>query len=546
MNQAPIKTACQIQLTASQRNAALLASSNSNRYILYRGGSRSGKSYLISYILLMRGIGAPGSRHGIFRKTASSCRQTLFDLTFRQVMDASFPGLFARCLVSEAEATITLPNGPDPRNPHLGGAIFLFLGLDDGRRDKILGNEFASVWINECTEVDYDHVSFLMTRLNQKLPTNRTDELGQSIYLKPKMFFDCNPNFKTDWEYRAFIQKLNPKDNTQLKKPWQWVEARLDPQSNQSNIDDDYLDMLNNLSTRERRRFVAGEWSDVNENALFGQDHIDRARRDMDPADLRRIVVAVDPAITNHKRSDLTGIIVAGVCSRGEFYVLHDGSDRLPPAGWAARVADLYDRYRADLVIAENNQGGDLVLANLRSEWGNLPVKLVRAYRGKELRAEPVAALYERGVVHHPTTALDALEEQMGMFGAPAFRGSPDRVDALVYAITELADLARPAPLLGGWGGRGATRRPSPAISAVAGRGGALLAPVAHPRAPHGRRGRRDPNHPIPELQRRPGDQPPHAPDSPLARPLGQEPRDRRGRGRGQGAGRDPPAQGAA
>ncbi|NML04282.1 phage terminase large subunit [Sphingomonas sp. G-3-2-10] len=444
---ATIKIESQIKLTASQRKAALLASNSANRYILYRGGARSGKSYLISYILLMRAISAPGSRTGVFRKTAASCRQTLFDLTFRQVMDDTYPGLLSRCLVSEAEATITLPNGPDPKNPHQGGAIILFLGLDDGRRDKILGNEFASIWINECTEVDYDHVSFLMTRLNQTLPTNRTDELGEPIKLKPKFFFDCNPNLKTDWEYKAFVLNKNPKDNSALHKPWQWVEAKLDPEGNSDNIDADYLDMLNNLSVRERRRFVAGEWSDVNENALFKQDDIDKARADIDSDQLSRIVIAVDPAVTNHAKSDLTGIVVAGICSRGEFYVLADASGRYDPAQWAKKVDSLFVEYQADRIIAEVNQGGDLVRANLRANGHqHLPISDVRAYRGKELRAEPVATLYERGKVHHPTRALTDLEDQMGMYGAPAFKGSPDRLDALVYALIELAHLDRDGP----------------------------------------------------------------------------------------------------
>jgi len=439
---ATIKTESQISLTASQRNAALLASNPSHRYILYRGGARSGKSYLISYITLMRAISTPGSRTGIFRKTAASCRQTLFDLTFRQVMEATYPGILKTCLISEAEATITLPNGPDPDNPHEGGAVILFLGLDDGRRDKILGNEFATIWINECTEVDYDHVSFLMTRLNQKLPQLRRDELGNALLLKPKMFFDCNPNLETDWDCRAFKHKLNPKDNTQLHKPWQWVETKLDPEGNADNIDADYLDMLNNLSTREKRRFVAGEWSAVNENALSRQDDIDPHRRDIAIEHLRRIVIAVDPAVTNHAKSDYTGISVVGQCSRGEFYVLADATAKLAPEGWASRVAKLFQGYQADRVIAEVNQGGDLVRSNLLANGHRaLPIKLVRAYRGKELRAEPVAALYETGKVHHPTIALTELEEQMGMFGAPSFKGSPDRLDALVYAITELANL---------------------------------------------------------------------------------------------------------
>lgn len=447
---ATIKIESQIRLTSSQKKAALLASNSTYRFILYRGGSRSGKSYLLSYILLMRAINTPGSRHGIFRKTASSCRQTLFDLTFRQVMEDTYPGILSQCLISEAEATITLPNGPDEKNPFQGGSIFLFLGLDDGRRDKILGNEFATVWINECTEVDYDHVSFLLTRLNQKLPQNRKDELGNPIYLKPKMFFDCNPNLKTNWEYKAFIQHINPKDNTKLHKPWQWAEAKLNPEDNLDNIDPDYIeDTLGNLSVREKRRFLDGEWSDVNENALFRQDDIDKHRADISLDDLQRIVIAVDPAVTNNAKSDLTGIAVVGRCSRGEIYVLHDGSDKLSPKDWAERVASLYTNYQADLVIAENNQGGDLVQSNLRSAHYLMPVKMVRAYRGKELRAEPVAHLYAQGKVHHPTTALPELEEQMGMFGAPNFKGSPDRVDALVYAVTELADLNGNAPKTG-------------------------------------------------------------------------------------------------
>ena len=443
MSNAPIRTESGIKLTASQKQAALLASNSANRYILYRGGSRSGKSYLISYLTLMRAISTPGSRTGIFRKTAASCRQTLFDLTFRNVMEDIWPGILKRCLISEAEATITLPNGSDPKNPWDGGAIFLFLGLDDGRRDKILGNEFSTIWINECTEVDYEHVEFLKTRLSQKLYQNRNDELGNPYPLKPKFFFDCNPHLKTSWEYKAFIKHINPTDNAQMNKPWQWVEAKLDPEGNIENIDPDYIeDTLGGMSARMKRRFLAGEWSDVNENALFKQADIDKARKDITIEDCRRTVIAVDPAVTNHAKSDMTGISVCTIGADGDFYVLADATCKASAEEWASKVAQLYRHYRADCIVVENNQGGDLVVANLRANGHkNLPIKQVRAFKGKELRAEPVSSLYANGRVHHPTCSLDDLEEQMGQFGSEHFKGSPDRVDALVYALIELGDL---------------------------------------------------------------------------------------------------------
>jgi predicted phage terminase large subunit-like protein len=178
--------------------------------------------------------------------------------------------------------------------------------------------------------------------------------------------------------------------------------------------------------------------------ALWSRDIIDAARATEPLPDMRRVVVAIDPAVTSGEDSDETGIIVAGLGQDGLAYVLADRSCRASPDTWAQRAIDAFDEYKADRVIAEVNNGGDLVENVLRTVRARVPYKAVHASRGKRVRAEPVAALYEQGRVKH---ALDspALEDQMATFVPDNSSGSPDRVDALVWALTELM-LASPQP----------------------------------------------------------------------------------------------------
>ena len=154
--------------------------------------------------------------------------------------------------------------------------------------------------------------------------------------------------------------------------------------------------------------------------------------------------MGVDPAVTSNAASDETGIVVAGIGYDGRFYVLADVSGRYTPEQWASRTVQAYRDHRADKVIAERNQGGDLVERNLRTVDRNLPVATVHAKRGKALRAEPVSSLYEQGRVSH-VGSLAALEDQMTAWDPAGDAESPDRVDALVYALTELAGSAQPA-----------------------------------------------------------------------------------------------------
>ncbi len=153
--------------------------------------------------------------------------------------------------------------------------------------------------------------------------------------------------------------------------------------------------------------------------------------------DLQRVVVAVDPSGSTAKTSDETGIVAAGKGIDGRYYVVFGGGYRLSPAGWAGKAWQLFDSWRADKIIAEKNFGGDMVEANLRSIPGHAqgPIKLINASRGKQLRADPIASLYEQGLVSH-LGEQDDLEEQMCTFPHAVH---DDLVDALVYALTELS-----------------------------------------------------------------------------------------------------------
>lgn len=152
--------------------------------------------------------------------------------------------------------------------------------------------------------------------------------------------------------------------------------------------------------------------------------------------DLTRVVVAVDPAVTSGEESDETGIVVAGLGVDGRGYVLADRSCRLSPDGWARRAVQAFDDYEAGLVVAEVNNGGDLVEQTIRTVRRTIPYRKVHASRGKQVRAQPVAALYEQGRVSH-VEAFPELEEQLTTW-TPESGESPDRLDALVWALTEL------------------------------------------------------------------------------------------------------------
>ena len=193
--------------------------------------------------------------------------------------------------------------------------------------------------------------------------------------------------------------------------------------------------------TRMGRQELMAEILDDVPGALWARSTLDKHRVFAAP-DMARIVVGVDPAVTSGEDADETGIIAAGKGVDGHFYVLKDSTCRLSPDGWARRAVGLYEELGADRVVAEVNQGGELVERIVRSVSKNVAYKAVRATRGKRVRAEPIAALYEQGRVHH-IGALEQLEDQLCTYTPDNYAGSPDRLDALVWALTELSEGSR-------------------------------------------------------------------------------------------------------
>jgi phage terminase large subunit-like protein len=179
--------------------------------------------------------------------------------------------------------------------------------------------------------------------------------------------------------------------------------------------------------------------------ALWTRNLIERHRRSLPTIPFSRVVVAVDPAAKSKKENNETGIIVAGLLSHSgteHAYILRDVSGRFPPATWAHRAVDQLAEWGGDRIVYEENMGGDMAAHTLLTADPNAPIKGVTASRSKQARAEPVSALYEQGRVHHVGT-YDALEDQMCTYQPETDDESPDRLDAMVWALTELFHLGR-------------------------------------------------------------------------------------------------------
>jgi len=213
--------------------------------------------------------------------------------------------------------------------------------------------------------------------------------------------------------------------------------------ANAANLADEALEAFLEVyegTTRGRQELYAEILDDV-AGALWSHGLIEANRVGAIPPGVTmvRVVVAVDPAVTSAEDSDETGIIVAGLGSDDIVYVMHDLSGQFRPRVWARAVLNVYEREGADCIIGEVNQGGDLVEANIEAEADGqfFAMKKVHAKRGKYLRAEPISGFYEKGKVRH-VGMFPELENQMVKFCGSTTKGSPDRLDALVYAVGEL------------------------------------------------------------------------------------------------------------
>lgn len=406
---------------------------------MLRGGSRSGKTFLLVRAIIQRAINAPGSRHAIFRFRFNHAKTSIWADTMPKVLKLCFPTLRAR--FDKTDFYLELPNASQ---------IWIG-GLDDKERvEKILGAEYATLYFNESSQIPWGSIETAMSRLAQKceLAPEIAAATGRT-HLALKAYFDCNPPSKLHWSFQLFRLKLKPGTKEPVPDPDNYVEMRVNPSDNSDNLPAEYFEVLAGMSAAKRLRFEAGEWASEVNGALWALEDrlteggtipgIDTHRVGTAP-EMRRIVVAVDPSGTKGEgQGDDIGIVAAGLGIDGRAYVLADRTCNLSPDGWGRRVVQTFDEFDADRVVGERNFGGAMVKFVVQTAKPGIPFKEVVASRGKAVRAEPIAALYEQGKVSHVGVFPD-LEDQMCNMTAAGYvgEGSPDRADALVWALTEL------------------------------------------------------------------------------------------------------------
>ena len=325
----------------------------------------------------------------------------------RRTMIEGESGILAVCppwntpIYRPSRRELTWPNG---------ASAFVF---SSQRPDQLRGPQFDSAWCDELAAWIYPR----QTWDNLAFATR----LGQS----PRTLVTTTPR------PIPLMRQLMRRDGVALTRGSSYENA--------DNLAPDFLAQLSEIyeGTNIGRQEIHAEILDESERALWKRQWIEDSRVKSAP-DLVRIVVSIDPAMSSDPRSDETGIIAAGADPEGHAYVLADASGRFSPDGWAKRAISLYRQLKADRIIAEANNGGELVHHTLRiaSEGEPIPFMPVHAGRGKFPRAEPVSALYEQRKVHH-VGAFPKLEDQMCDW-TPGSPNSPDRLDALVWAITQL------------------------------------------------------------------------------------------------------------
>lgn len=425
--------------TADQLKATDLLASKST-HIALGGGSRSGKTFWLVRAVIMRALMAPGSRHAIFRFRANSLNASVVEDTFPKVMKTCFPAGFynPNCWTKSPNLFYEFPNGSQ----------IWFGGLDDKERvEKILGQEFVTLYFNECSQIPYNSVNTALTRLAQKVMVPADKKKGTlERELLPKAYYDFNPPSKRHWTYQLFVDHKNPESRQPVNDPFDYSFMFMNPDGNKANLSPSYMSILNNLPERARKRFLLGQFADDSEGSLWTDELLEQQRflpsQTNELPRFVRIIIAVDPSGCSGDedyRSDEVGIVVVGLSAHGHAYLVEDLSGRYGPRDWARIVNSAYSRHEADKIVAEKNYGGEMVRSTIEAENPHLPVVLVTASRGKIVRAEPISQLYERGLIHH-VGYFPEIEDQLCSFTVAGYQGmkSPDRADAVVWACTEL------------------------------------------------------------------------------------------------------------
>ena len=356
-----------------------------------------------------------GRGFGKTRAGAEQVRRWVNQGVKRMALVAETPG-DARDVMIEGEAgllNIYPPNeGPnyEPSKRRLtwpnGATATVYSGANP---DQLRGPEHEKAWCDELAAWDYPQQTWDNLQMGLRLGSN------------PQVVVTTTPR------PIPLIKGLVNQNNVEVVQGSTY--------ENRANLPKTFFEKIINRyeGTRVGKQELYAELLTDNPGALWTYDLF---RYKEDGPDLNRIVVAIDPAVTSNSESDETGIIVAGKDKAGLAYILDDFTCRKSPNEWTQIAIRAYDKYDADAIVAEVNQGGDMVESIMRSQVKNISYKQVRATRGKEIRAQPVSMLYEQGKVYHKKN-FKVLEDQLCSW-SPEDKDSPDRLDALVWALTDL------------------------------------------------------------------------------------------------------------
>ena len=383
------------------------------------GGSRSGKTFITLRNIVIRACKAK-SRHLVARLHFNHVKQSVVLDTLPKMMEICFPDLPYR--INKQDWFMTLPNGSE----------VWFGGLDDKERvDKILGNEYSTIFLNEASQLSWDAVTTVMSRLAEKTS------------LVNRMFFDCNPVGQKHWTYTVFILGEDPKTKEPISNFELYGNMQINPVDNLVNLPALYIKMLEGLPKRQRKRFLEGRFLKDVEGALWTDEMVEAAKS-RKQSEVIKTVVAVDPSVSHNPDSDECGIVVCSSDENRDGIVHEDLSGKYSTKTWAQRVVNAYHKYDANCVVAEVNQGGDLVKDVIQNLDSTIKVVTVHASKGKFARAEPISMLYEQNRISHEKEMLE-LETEMTEWVPENTKESPNRIDALVWGLTFLI---KPKPMI--------------------------------------------------------------------------------------------------
>ena len=403
---------------------------------LVRGGRGSGKTYCASNVLAELILASEPGEWAVVAPTFGDARDIC--------IEGEESGLLTALGAKVGAMGVLRVKGPhveqwNRTNGHLrlvNGSIVYIDGADDGAF-RIQGHNLRGLWGDEVG-------------LWRRWATAWDESIRYAVRLAPaKIVLSGTP--KRQMPARAFVKKLLADDKV--------VKSRLLTKDNLANLDPNAADeFMASKGTALERQELEGELLNEAEGAMWRWEMIERNRVALPPPGLVRVVVGVDPAGGSKRSNDQTGIVACGTATDGELhgYVLADRSARLTPNGWASAAVGLYDEWKADRIVGERNYGGDMVQNTIRTIRPNVSYKDANASRGKQIRAEPIASLYERNRVHHVGPGFPELEDQMTQWVPGETEESPDRLDALVWALSDLMLKGGHSPV--GWAPQGTTK----------------------------------------------------------------------------------------